>query len=81
MSEFNIYPNLKKTILIVKAKIHVYEYKVFEHAKIACQLLDENGNLVENRTYILDTTNGFNDWSNDDKYLINWIKDKLQNNI
>ena len=78
MSEVNIYPNLKKTIKLVKAIYTVYNYLPFTSCQISVQLCGEDGIPVETRIYQLDNTNGFQDWSNDDRYLDSWVRAKLQ---
>jgi hypothetical protein len=75
--EFNLYPNIKKTITMVKIRYNVYEYKPFQYARIAIQYLDENDTPVENKVLLLDTTNGFNNWGSDDKFLETWIKSQI----
>lgn len=75
---FNVYPNLKKTITMVKARIDVYEYRLFEYAMISCVLLDANDLAIETRIFKLDNTNGFEMWNNDDQVLVNWVKAELQ---
>lgn len=76
-SEFPLYPNTTIITKIVKAKFHVYEYTPFESAKISVVLLDENDLGVKSKFYIIDTSNGFLEWTTDD-YLVKWIKTKLQ---
>lgn len=74
---FNVYPNITVTRKIVRAVLRVMEYIPFTKATIYVVLFDENDKVIDNRNYILDTTNGFNEWSSDDKYLVNWVKQKL----
>ena len=78
MVDFNVYPNLTKTIKMVKAKYSIITYTPFEKADIAVQLFDENDFPVETRVYEINVSNGFNSWGSDDQYLTNWIKQKLQ---
>lgn len=75
--EFNLYPNLKKTIVMVKIRYSVYEYKPFEFAKISVVYLDEQDTPIDNKLLELNNTNGFNNWGNDDKYLETWIKERI----
>lgn len=75
--DFNIYPNITITKKIVSGRISVFSYIPFQSAGIAVMLNDENGVCVDNRVYTLDTTNGFDEWSNNDVFLINWVKNKL----
>jgi hypothetical protein len=75
--EFNLYPNIKKTITMVKIRYNVFDYIPFQSARIAIQFIDDQGVPVENKVLELNTTNGFNQWGNDDKFLENWIKQQL----
>lgn len=78
MSEINVYPNLKKTITIVKARYNVFNYLPFTSAQISVQFFDLNDMPIETKIYQIDETNGFKDWGSDDKYLENWVKAKIQ---
>lgn len=78
MAEFPVYPNLKKTILMVKCRYNIYNYLPFTSAQISAQLFDENDLPVETRIYEINNTNGFDKWGSDDSYIQNWIKNKLQ---
>ena len=73
---FNVYPNFSITKRIVKAKIGVMDYIPFTSAKISVLLYDENYCVVDSRIYLLDGGD-FQQWGTDDKFLINWIKSKL----
>jgi len=74
---FNVFPNITITKKVVKAILRVTEYIPFVKASIMVMLFDENDKLVDTRCYIMDSTNGFSEWSNDDKYLINFVKARL----
>jgi len=76
--EFNIYPNLKKSITLVKAEVKILELKLFESVKVMVYLKDENGSVMDTRGILIDKTNGYNEWSNDDKTLIDIIKKLIQ---
>lgn len=75
--DFNIYPNITITKKIVAGRISVFDYVPFESARIGVMLKDEDGICVENRIYTLDSSNGFNEWGNNDNFLIAWVKNKL----
>ena len=77
MTEVNIYPNLKKTIKIVKARIGVFNYIINTSADISAQLMDENDLPIETRILHIDGED-FAQWGTDDAYLISWVKTKLQ---
>jgi hypothetical protein len=75
--EFPLYPNVKKTIIMVKIRYTVYEYMPFKYAKISVLYLDENDAIIDNKLLEMNTTNGFSNWGSDDTYLQNWIKANL----
>jgi hypothetical protein len=76
--EFNVYPNLKKTITLVKAEIKILEIKLFESVRVMVYLKDENGSVMDTRGFLIDKTNGYDSWTNDDKTLIDIIKKLIQ---
>ena len=76
----NIYPNIKKIINIVKFKYTILEIKLFESVRIAIYLYNENENLIDAKQYII-SGDEYNAWSNDDKYILNLIKQKIQEGI
>ena len=75
--DFNIYPNINFSKRIVAGRLSVFDYIPFESAKISVLLKDEDGMFIENRVYTLDASNGFNEWGNNDNFLIAWVKNKL----
>ena len=76
----NIYPNIKKIINIVKFKYTILEIKLFESVRIAIYLYNENENLIDAKQYII-SGDEYNAWSNDDKYILNLIKQKIQEGV
>lgn len=77
--EYPIYPNIKKIINIVKFKYTILEIKLFESVRIAVYLYNENDLLIESKQYLI-KGDEYSGWSNDDKYIINLIKQKIQQN-
>ena len=73
---FNVYPNITITKKVVRAVLRVSEYIPFIKATIMVVLFEENDKVIDNRCYVLDGEDFLN-WGNDDKYLVNWIKNKL----
>jgi hypothetical protein len=73
---FPVYPNLTITKRICKAKIAVMRYIPFTSASINVLLYDENDIVIDTRGFVLDLPE-FLDWGNDDKFLVNWVKQKL----
>jgi hypothetical protein len=76
--EFNVFPNLKKTITLVKAEIKILELKLFESVRVMVYLKDENDSVMDTRGFLIDKSNGYDQWSNDDKTLIDIIKKLIQ---
>jgi len=75
-SVFPVYPNLTITKRICKAKISVMRYIPFVSASINVLLYDENDIVIDTRGYVLELPE-FADWGTDDKWLVNWVKQKL----
>jgi hypothetical protein len=71
-------PPVKKNLMMNQITVSVLELKLFEYVKVVVQLYDCNGIPRDNRIYTIDPTNGYNDWNNDDAFIINWVKDRLR---
>lgn len=78
MEEFIVYPNLTRTIKICKAKYQILEIVLFKFVRIAVYLYNENNLLIEGKQYLIQGTE-YENWTNDDKYIVNLIKQKIQN--
>jgi hypothetical protein len=76
--EYPIYPNIKKTYSICKFKYKILEIKLKESVRIAVYLFSENDLLIDSRQYLIEG-NEYLNWGTDDGYLINLIKQKIQN--
>ena len=77
MEEYPIFPNIQKITKIVKFKYQILEIKLFESIRIAVYLYSDYDLLLEAKQYVIQGDE-YNDWSNDDKYIINLIKQKIQ---
>jgi hypothetical protein len=77
--EYPVYPPIKKTLTICKFTYNILEIKLFESVRIAVYLYNENGLMIEARQYLIEGQE-YNTWSNDDKYILNLIKQKIQEN-
>jgi len=75
--EVNVYPNIKVQKTICKALIKIMEIELFEGITIMVRLVDENGIIVESRILRMDKSNGYDQWANDDSYVLNWVKNQL----
>ena len=78
MEEYPLYPNIKRTLTICKFKYQILELKLKESIRIAVYLFTENDILVEATQYLI-TGNEYNVWGSDDTYIVNLIKQKIQN--
>jgi hypothetical protein len=74
---FPIYPNIKRIINICKFKYNILEIILFKSVRIAVYLLNENDMVIESRQYLIEGSE-YDAWSNDDKYIISLIKQKIQ---
>jgi len=72
----NIYPNLKRIINICKFKYTILEIKLFQSVHIAVNLYNENDLPVDTKLFLIEGKE-YEAWSQDDKYIINLIKEKL----
>ena len=77
--EHPVYPNIKRIVNICKFKYTILEIILFKSVRIAVYLFNENDLLIECRQYIIEGVE-YENWSNDDKYIINLIKQKIQEN-
>jgi hypothetical protein len=75
--EVNVYPNIKVYKTICKAQIKILEIKLFEQITVMVRLLDENGIIVESRVLTMDKSNGYDQWANDDNYVLKWVSTQL----
>ena len=75
--EFPVYPNIQRIVKIVKFKYNVLEIKLFESVRIAVYLYNENDLLIEARQYLIQGDE-YKAWNNDDQYIMNLIKKKIQ---
>lgn len=80
MNEFEmpIYPNIKRTLNICKAKVRILELKLNTSVRIAVFLFNENDLLVDT-TQLLIEGKEYDDWTNDTDF-IKLIKQKIQEN-
>lgn len=73
-----IYPNLNKIIKIVSFRYEILEIKLFEFIRVAVYLYDTNAQMVH-ATQIIIEGDEYKLWSDDDKYILTLLKDKIQN--
>lgn len=75
--EFPVYPNIKRIMNICKCKYQILEVVLFSHIRIAVYLYNEYDLLIEAKQYVIEGDEYAN-WSNDDKYIVNLLKKKVQ---
>jgi len=68
-----------KTTTINKLKIEPFNLCLFESCSFNVFLFDENDNLIDLKTVILNGDE-YELWNNDDSYIIEWVKSKLNLN-
>jgi hypothetical protein len=75
--EYPVYPPIKKTLTICKFTYNILEIKLFESVRIAVYLYNENNMLIDAKQYII-KDDQYKAWTNDDQYILNLIKQKIQ---
>jgi hypothetical protein len=75
--ELIVSPNIKVYKTICKAHVKIIEIKLFESITIMVRLLDQSNVIVESRILVMDKTNGYDQWANDDTYVLNWVSNQL----
>ena len=73
----NVYPNLKHSVTICKAHIETVDYTLFKQAVFRVSLVDPTDRVVDIKIFVL-SGDDFSKWNSDDKYVLDWIKLKLQ---
>jgi hypothetical protein len=75
--EFPIYPNIKlpqQTVVAFNYRIN--EIKLFQFLDITVYLLDERGQILDNKILKMEGED-YKNWSTDDAYVIQWIKKQI----
>jgi hypothetical protein len=70
-------PTIRKTIELKKARILIRQVHLFDCAMLDVRLLDEDGTVWKCLTFRI-SDQEYREWTND-QYLIDWVKNKLQN--
>jgi len=77
-SEFiPVYPNITRSIKICQFKYQILDVQLFKSIRIAIYLYNENNILIES-TQLLIEGEDYNRWAQDDTYITNLIKSKIQ---
>ena len=75
--DFPLYPPIKKTINICKFTYSILELKLFESVRVLVYLIDDTDIIRESRYYDISGPE-YKAWSQDDQYIVNLIKQKIQ---
>lgn len=75
--EIPVYPNIKKMMTICKAKIRILEIVMFESVRVAVYLMNDQDMVVDSTQYLIQGDE-YKAWANDDKYLVNLVRQKIQ---
>ncbi len=78
LTETYIYPPIKKSKTANKIKILVNELRLFQYVRITVLLYnDSSDELIDTQVMILQDEDYLN-WGSDDKYILEYVKTKLQ---
>ena len=75
--EYPVYPNITRSIKICKFKYQVLDVKLFQSIRIVVYLFNESNLLIDTMQLLVEGTE-YTTWSQDDQYIINLIKSKIQ---
>ena len=74
----NIYPPFKKYLVGNRITIRPIEIKLFESIRVLVQIYNDSTNdLIDTKIYVI-SGDEYTSWANDDQYIVNLIKEKLQ---
>lgn len=72
-----IYPNLKRITNIVKFRYTILDIQLFTSIRVAVYLYNERDSLIEATQFVIQGQE-YSNWGQDDKYIVNLIKQKIQ---
>ena len=72
------YPPIKRSTSINQFSVTIAELKLKVYVKVNVLLYSTEDNLTETKIYTLEGVE-YQAWGQDDDYIINWVKAKLQN--
>ena len=71
--------HIKKTKTANKIRVFVNELRLFEYVRVTVLLYDDSTDeLIETKIMTLQDDD-YKAWGNDDKYILEYVKTKLQN--
>jgi hypothetical protein len=77
MEKLILYPPIKHEKTINKFTVELERVQLFKFASILVILYDDDENQVDFKRFLLEGDD-YAAWENDDKYIINYVKAKLQ---
>ena len=66
------------TTKITNCKILKVDITLYTKADITVMFFTEMGGAYNTQHLVMDTSNGYNEWNNDDTYLVDWVKTHIQ---
>lgn len=76
-TEFPVYPNVKRSVNICKARFQILEFNLFESVRVAVYLLNEFDTVMDSTQFVI-SGDDYAQWGNDDTYLVKLLKKKIQ---
>jgi hypothetical protein len=71
--EINVYPNIKRTVSIVKLSVRPMEIELFKYIRIHVLFMDENNSPIDSKIHTIEGED-YKAWGNNDEYIIDWVK-------
>ena len=76
-TEFPVYPNVKRSVNICKARILILEFNIFESVRVAVYLLNEFDAVMDSTQFVI-SGDEYAQWGTQDDYLVKLLKKKIQ---
>ena len=77
-TKYSIVPITKTTVKVVeKFSITLSNFKLFQSVDIMVICYSADDEFIECLQLTLDGSNGYNDWLNDDQFLITWTRNAM----
>lgn len=73
-----VYPNIKKIVNISSMKIEIMDMTLFQSVTLRVIFFSDENIPVDVKVFVMDQSNGYSQWANDDKYIVTWVQQQLQ---
>ena len=73
---YPIEPPIQQSVNIIRFEIKVVELVLYTSVSLQAYLYDENNKIQQVKMYYL-TGDDYNNWSNDDTYIVDYVKNHL----